>query len=281
MPELNNGSPAQGTPPEQAPQTPVVDPAAADAGQSPQQAPLEDVYKGKTAQEIAQMHKSAETKLGEVSEELGGLRKRDQQVNVLLRAIYSNPELYNQVDSAVKKLTGTEVPSDGTTPTPPSTEGSPKQTAQTPQPSPFELDARRAMEADKMNEFERKFGIDQLPPTERKNMHTKIGIALANMIDPGGNKSYQEIVNGISISKLPMFLENAYFIANRDNLVPREKLDAIYQRNANNSAAIGGIPSSGTTPSEVSLSPEEKETARKMNIPEDKYLQRKKEIQEA
>src|SRR3990172_3648297 len=62
---------------------------------------------------------------------------------------------------------------------------------------------------------------------QKREMHVKIGNALADLADPGGRMTYADIVNTISLQKLPRYLENAYFIANKEALIETAKLEAL------------------------------------------------------
>jgi hypothetical protein len=249
-------------------------PASGQAETKPQEAPSEvpEKFKGKSPQEIAKMYVELEGKIGDQSKEIGEAREYQRKMDAVLQAIWSDPNLYNQVDLQIKKISGVDVPDTKPPEVPKAPEKPDEKKDQVPQP---DLDTRKAMESQIINDFFRRYGIDQMEPEKRRESQVKIGTALAEMLDPGGKKSYQQIMTEVSLQKLPRFLENAYIIANKDSLTTQAVGKA-------DEGAIGSIPSSGSGVAEtLTLSPEEREIAKKQGITEEKYLTRKKEILEA
>jgi hypothetical protein len=252
--------PAEGQTEQKAPVTPETGKAEVS-----QEAPSTSPYAGKSTEDLVKMYTELEKKLGEQSGELGEHRKYRDQMDVVLRAIYSDTDLYNKVDTKIKEQQGitTEVPKE----------------TKAPEVAPtVDNDTRRAVENQIIADFERKYGLENLPPEKKREMHVKIGNALARLADPGGKKTYAEILNSISLQNLPSFLEDSYFIANKSELIETAKLEALTRNRENEGATIGSIPSSSGNSSSVELTPAERETAEKMRIPPDKYLERKKQI---
>jgi len=250
-------------------------PASGQAATKPQEAPSElpEKYKGKTQQEIAGMHQELEGKIGDQSKELGDLRSYQQKMDSVLQAIWSDPNIYNQIDLQMKKISGVDVPQakpeEAKVPEKPG-EKKPEEIAP---PAP-DQDTRKAVEGQIIADFMARYGVNQLDPEKQKEMKGKIGVALAEMLDPGGKKQYSQILSEISLQKLPRFLENAYVIANKDSLTSQTV-------GKPEEGAIGSIPSSASTTAEsLTLSPAEREIAKKQGVTEEKYLQRKKEILE-
>ena len=218
------------------------------------------------------MYVSLEKKMGEQSSEMNESRKFRTQMDTVLQAIWSDQDVYDKLDSKIKQMKGVQTPEEtqvalnGETPV-----------TQTQQPT-VDHEARRALEGQIISEFERKYGLNNLEADKKKEMHVKVGNALADLADPKGNKTYQEVISAISLEKLPSFLENAYFIANKSELVESAKLEGLINRREMDGAAIGSIPSSKGGSSDNVLTPRERETAKSMKIPEDKYLEKKKQI---
>ena len=249
----------QGQPQEPAP-APVAEPKA-----ETQEAPSisKDVYTGKSVEDVAKMHSELEKKLGESSQEVGKLRDFKEKMDVVLNVLGQDPTLYNQVDNAVRKYQGLAT--------------EPVETNQQPT-LPVRDDTRRAVESQIIDEFERKYGINALPADKKKEQHQKIGASLAELLDPGGNKTVQQIIGDVPLDRLNRYLDHAYLLANRDQLVETAKLEALTKNREAEYGAIGGIPASGGTLSDITLTPAEREVARKQGIPEEKYLERKKQI---
>jgi len=244
--------------PVQAPATPEAEKA-----EVKQEAPS-NKFVGKGTEELVKMYSELEKKLGEQSSEVSESRKFREQMDVVLQAIWADKNIYDNIDKKICEMRG--VPSE-----------TPKELSTQQPVSSVDLDTRRAMENQIISDFERKYGMDQLQPDKKREMNVKIGNALARLADPGGKKTYAEILESISLQNLPSFLGDSYLIANKDDLVEKAKLEALTQRRETEGAAIGSIPSSSGT-SSTELTPAEREAAEKLKIAPDKYLERKKQI---
>ena len=101
----------------------------------------------------------------------------------------------------------------------------------------------------------------------------KVSSELAEMLDPGGKKTIAQVISETSLSRLPKMLENAYFLAHKDSLVDKGKIDPDY-------ASIGSIATSSSGKSDPinSLTDRERQIAEKLGVKPEKYLERKKEI---
>ena len=251
---------------------PTEAPVTANTGQADgQPAPLEDKFAGKSTEEVLKSYNELQKKLGEQATEVGELRSFRDQMDPVLQAVWADPELYQRLDDKIKEQRGFGAPK---------REETKKDGEQKKEIPAADLDTRRALENQIIADFERKYGVDQLAPNQKREMHVKIGNALADLADPGGRMTYADIVNTISLQKLPRYLENAYFIANKEALIETAKLEALTANKVNQQGSIGSIPSSSGMSSELELSASERETAQKMGIPVAKYLARKKEILE-
>ena len=105
-------------------------------------------------------------------------------------------------------------------------------------------------------------------------------MALADMVDPGGKKPIKQILAEIPLSRLPRYLENAHFIANREQVVAQAKRSALLNQQTNEDASIGSFSaSSGKAELGVTLSNREREIARKQGISEEDYAKNKAKIQ--
>lgn len=213
-----------------------------------------------------------------MAEELGHYKKvaedfetYKKQVDPVLETVFGSPELFQQLTDVHNKRMGI-------TPT-----DKPKvdDKIQTNQPSQIEKDNRNAIVTQIVTDFESKHGLDKLAGDQKKEMNIKIGNMLAEMLDPNGNKPVGQIMEEVSATKLPKFLEHAYYLATKDEQLEAAKNIGRQQANSDGTGIIGSIPSGSATSEEVTLTAKERETAKKMGIPEDKYLQRKKEIVEA
>ena len=227
-----------------------------------QEAPVQDKFEGKSAEEIASAYKALETKLGEQSKEVGQTRAQlaelqntQQQLNYILSVIGNDPKLYKEVDTAVRKSAGQGV-----------------QESQSFVPD----DTRRALESQIINDFRARKGITTLPTDQQKDLDTKIGAVLLDVLDPGGRKTVPQVLNEVSLQKLPRLMEYAYTIVSSPQVIEQAKAQALAEKEAAEAGAIGGIPSTGGSTTEISLTREEREIAKKMGMAPDKYLAGKK-----
>lgn len=247
-------------------QAPTAVPQAPQPGQAPttpqvpDTADLPEKLRGKSASDIAKMYTELEKKAGEHAAKIGEVKKAEEGMQIILQAIYSDPNLAESVKQKIAQQQGVSYQGNG-------------------QPTPQRDSAVKLLEQQVTTQFERDYGIAALPPEKKQEMRGKIGNALAELVDPGGTKSYQEILDSIPLDKLPKFLENAYIVANRDEIAEGGKLEGLRLAHQNRMAMINSMPSGSVPPdNDVKLTAAERAVAQKMGIPEDKYLARKIEI---
>lgn len=264
-------------------------PASGDAGETskePTEALLKslpDNLKGKSPDEIAKMYVNLEKKMGEQSGEVESARKLKEQTETLLRAVWSDPDLYRKVEAGIKKyVSGDSIPDtrhkaeksdDGE-----KSDGEDKGSKEV---SPEVTDLKKAEENRILNDFFGKFGYTNLDKKAREEKYSQLAVSLAELVDPQGERPIKEILSSIPLTKLPKYLENAHFIANKQDLVDQGKRSALLSQQENNAASIGSFAASSSGKSEgVSLSKSERETAQKMGVSEEKYAKRKAEMLE-
>jgi hypothetical protein len=242
-------------------------PVVPEAGQadSKQEAPKQDKFEGKSAEEISTAYKALEAKLGEQSKEVGQTRTQlaemsntQQQLNYILQVIGSDPKLYQEVDKAVRKAAN-------------------QQGAQTPTSFTSD-DTRTALESQIINDFSARKGIVNLPVEEQKQVHTKVGAILLDLLDPGGKQTVPQVLSNVSLQKLPRLLDYAYTIVANPAMIEQAKAQALAEKESAEQGAIGGIASGGDTTNEANLTREEREVAKKMGVSEEKWLEQKKKI---
>lgn len=260
-------------------------PVAANAGQGDNnsQAPLQipEKFKGKSAEDIAKAYIELEGKLGEQSASVEEAKKAQEQVDTLLRAIYSDPDTYRTVEQAVQKYTnGGVLPDNRNNPNKKGDEEAQADKTVVTDPKVDEL--KKTEENRILGDFFGKYGYNNLPEKERKDNYQKLSLALAELVDPGGNRPIAQILSSIPTSKLSTYLENAHFIANKDMMLEQAKKSALITERENNSATIGSFSAastSGQEPSMANLTSKEREMAGKMGISEEQYAKRKFQIQ--
>lgn len=218
---------------------------------------------GKSTSELAQMYGEAQKKLGEMSGEVERSRKDIQDMNVILAAISDDPEREKQVrDWLITYMDKTNGPKK-TTP-------EKKEESQV----DFQVqDVRKTQESTILGQFESKYGIDKLEKDKKDEFKGKLYQAIWKIADPFGKfQKWEEVSAAIPVSKLSDVLERAY----RDVKWPEieERLTT-----AGGDIAMGPISSAGLPSEEtVKLTVEEENTAKKLGIAPEKYLERKKEL---
>jgi len=218
---------------------------------------LPEKFKGKSPEEIVTMYTELEKKFGEHSKEVSDAREYLKERAVINQLLDEDKELYSMFEARLKrKYAPNEKESDGEV-----------------KSDPVVTDIRRSEENRIIGDFQRSLGIDQMPQEKRSEIMKKVSNEMAEMLDPGGKKSIGQVLSGISLSMLPKMLENAYFLAHKDSLVDKGKLDA-------DVASIGSIATSSSGKSDPinSLTDREREIAEKLGVKPEKYLERKKQI---
>lgn len=209
-------------------------------------------------------------------EELGKLKKVAEDftsyrndVDPVLQTLYNDPDLFNEVLDKHNKRLGIN-----TDPTPPKT----PDTSTPVSPSQTELDNRQALLTNTFKDFEKEKSMISLPDDARKDLNQRVLGELKDMLDPMGNKTIQQVLNDVSLSKLPRFLEKAYDLATKDEQRQAAMNAGRAEALGESAGIIGSVPSSSISPDQVSLTSKEKEVAKKLGITEEKYLENKKAI---
>jgi hypothetical protein len=256
------------------------DPVSGDAGQSDEKATeasyqLPEKFKGKSPDEIAKAYVELEGKLGEQSKTVEEAKKAQEQVDTLLRAIWSDPDLYRKVEDGVRKYTsGESLPESRT----PDIKDKNDEGAKKSESDPNVSEIRAAQENQILEKFFTDYGYKGQEEKAKKESYNRLALALANLRDPGGKKPIRQVLSEIPLSQLPQFLENAHFIANKGQIVDQAKRSALASKEENEAATIGSFASSGKKSEGVTLSNREREVARKMGISEEAYAKRRAQI---
>lgn len=265
MADEPNSDPKGQQDPQDNPQNP---PSNAGDGQGNTADDLPEKFKGKTAAEIAKAYTELEGKFGENSKEVGEAREHLQQWESLGKVIRSNPELQKQIEKEISRLAG------GGDDDPKPNNDDPNKNGQASQD-----DTRVAVENEIIGRFEGKYGIDSLPAEKRKELNTKIGLELSDMLDPSGKKTYREILDSISLERLPKYLDKAYRLATIGDEAETARVNALLENRRNIEASFSSMPATGGGNSET-LSEAERAAAKKLGISEEDYLREKKKLEE-
>lgn len=223
---------------------------------APEKTVVPEQLKGKSQDDLIKMYGELERKLGEQGSELGQSRKFQEEMSVVLQAIYADPKLKTSVEEQMERVMGrgkTE-PDKKTTPAD---------------------ETREAVEGQILREFEVRNGLDLLEATQRQQLYQKIGDELRDMLDPGGKKSYAEVLSSVNLTKLPQMMEKAYYLADREGTIKKAVQAGVLKAKESQAGMIGGISASSGGGNQKMLTPEEKQAAEKLGISEDDYLKSK------
>ena len=218
---------------------------------------IPDKFKDKSAVEIAKAYVEAEKKMTDMATKVSKvdeMEKTLQQFTQLGQIIEGNPALYKAVEEEVKRKSG-----------------------QTDEKKPVD-ETKMAMQEMIINNFENGFGLNTLQPEKRQVLHRKIGQELAEMFDPSGTKTYNQIISEIPPTKLRKYLDKAYKLATIDDVEERGRLEGLLQARQNSEAAVGSMPASSGKSSGPDLTAEERIVAKKMGISEKAYAEQKQKI---
>ena len=239
-------NPPAGTPPA----TPPANPPALSQEEFVKQAEQLGVYKKK-------------------SEDFDDFQKR---VNPVLETIWSDPELYNTVlEKHNKRLGIVTDPKGGKKDDDDDDDDAGKGT-----PSAAENENRQFLVNQAINTFEKDSGLDKLSPEARKGVNERIFMELKDMLDPMDNKTIMQVLAEVSLKKLPRYLEKAYTLATKDDQIKAAMEAGKKSLDDDGTGIIGSMPSGSVNIDQVTLTAKEKEIARRMNVPEEKYLENKK-----
>ena len=129
-----------------------------------------------------------------------------------------------------------------------------------------------------VNGFYKNHEVDKLSPEQKQELDQRVGVKLKEMFDPNNNKTISQIMEDVPLEKLPQYLEDAYTLAFKNETVEAAKEQGKREASYEGLGVIGGLPSTTGSSEEITLTPAQKETARKMGVSEDIYLKNAKEI---
>ena len=250
-------------------QTPGSDNGSNSSSQNTAQGSFQvpDHLKGKTNEEVIQMYQNLEKKLGENSSEVSEARKLKKDMEVLVNAIYQDPERFKQASKWIDSYLGISTDEKNDTDT--------SKTGTQNEGKPQSDDTRKYLQDKSLVEFYQKHGIDKLPAEERKSYQSKIAQTLAELQDPGGTKSFSQIFDAIPVNKLSQYLDASYKVAFPDEYARRISSSSQLDEEENRFASIGSMGASSSGDTGRGLSAEEKFMAQKLGMSESEYLKNK------
>jgi hypothetical protein len=204
--------------------------------------------KFKSPEDLAKAYRELESKFGSQSEEVRQAKEFATVVQPLLEEIRSDPKLFDELDSRLRRKTETPKTPDKET--------------------PKQDDVRNVTVDLLINRFEDNHKLGSLPEEERKDLRKQIG-----------DKVYEltgQPLTEVDLRRLSSVMENAFKIVKND--AQGSKLEALLSANSGNEgAALSGLPSSGGK-SETTATPEETHTAERLGLTREQYLDGKKKL---
>jgi len=243
------------TPPQTATPDPTPDPKPEAKTETPISA--KDI-EGKSPDEIVKFVSEQSEKHGVTKKQLEDYEAYIKKVQPYIDTITADEALTKQVEDAYKKKFNIETP---------------KEDKKEPRD-----DTRKALTNQIMSQWEGSHGLDKLEGDAKKDMNVRIGQELAELLDPSGTKTYNEIVDGIELDKLPKFLEKAYSLATMNDTIKRVQETAQAEANSGAAGIISSVPSSSPASSDTTLSSVEVELAKRMGVTYERWLELKKQI---
>lgn len=249
MPDENNSAPANNDG-SQSPAPVVVDPKV---GSDDSQGKIDQV-------ELAK-------KVGQLEEENKTLKAYQAKVDPVIETIWSDQDLLNKTTEIHNKRLGVVVDKKEDPANPKPSE-----------PSPIEKDNRNFAVSQVVKDFNGTHGFEKLTPDQQKDFNNRVGTALQEILDPMGNKTLSQIMQDVSVTKLPKFLDSAYEHAFREEIKAQAKAEGKREAEQESLGMIGSMPSTSPDTTQITLSLKEKETCKKAGWDEVKYLENKKAI---
>ncbi len=216
---------------------------------------------GKTPDEIVKFVAEKSEQHGQTKKQLEEYEAYIKNVKPYLDVITADEGLTKQVEDAYKKKYNPDP-----APKEPAKDGLPPD------------DTRKALENQLVNQFEQGHGLDKLEADAKKDMNVRIGQELMELLDPSGTKNYNQVISEVSLEKLPKYLEKAYSLATMSDTIKKAQETAQAEAQYGATGVMSSIPSSSPDSPETSLSPQERQLAKKMGVSEEKWLERKKQI---
>lgn len=243
------------------------------SNQNPNPTPAPDPQEGADANKNNPDPIALAKRVGELEAENTSLKEYKQKADPVLETLYSDNELLAKATESHNRRLGIATPAKKD-----SDKGKDEEPSSS---SSGDEDTRLAMINRTQVEFEQKVGIDKLPEDKKQQVRGMIGSMLKEMLDPKGNKTIPQVFKEVSLVKFPWYLEKAYYLINRDNdlqAASEKGKNEVLAQYEGDRGVMGSMPSGSVAVDTVTLSPEEKKTAAKMGVSEDKYLENKKQI---
>lgn len=210
-----------------------------------------------------------ESELGRMGNELGSQKEFIEQANVVINTVAYNPELKSKFQEAYQKAYGI-----------PAEQQEKKDTATTVAGDVDEeskrlnqdvADIKASTREEKVAEFEKRFGITNLPADQQKKVRAEIGTYLS---DFGQN------IKTVPLTKLPVLLERTYMSIKAKELKEEGRLEGFAEARENAYGTINTMPSGNINPSSSGITPKQAEIAEKLGVDPEKVAESWKKAKE-
>lgn len=235
---------------------------------------LPEKFRGKSAEEIAASYTELEKKHTQLSQDHSLTKKERDDLKALESFIDNDPDSFKYLQGRIEaRKSGKATPADPAAPAQPQND---------PRVSRLEAelnDTRLSTQSGIFEKFEGKYGL-RAETDETKEIKTRIGNTIKEMVAPKSPKTPAEIIATLPLDVLPQYLENAYKLATADDEKERVRRKTIAQTRMNSDATFSDSPSTSLRENTTSLTAEEKKVAKGLGITDEKYLAQKKSLNE-
>lgn len=213
--------------------------------------------------------KELESELGRMGSELGSQKDFIEQANVVINTVAYNPELKSKFQEAYQKAYGVPAEQQVKEETTPKIAGDVDEQSKRLNQDVAEIKASTREE--KVAEFEKRYGITNLPADQQKKVRAEIGTYLS---DFGQN------INTVPLTKLPVLLERTYMSIKAKELKEEGRLEGFAEARENAYGTINTMPSGSINPSSSGITPKQAEIAEKLGVDPEKVNESWKKAKE-
>jgi hypothetical protein len=213
--------------------------------------------------------KELESEIGRMGNELGSQKEFIEQANVVINTVAYNPELKSKFQEVYQRAYGVPAEQQVKEETTPKIAGDVDE--QSERLNKDVADIKASTREEKVAEFEKRFGITNLPADQQKKVRAEIGTYLS---DFGQN------INTVPLTKLPVLLERTYMSIKAKELKEEGRLEGFAEARENAYGTINTMPSGNINPSSSGITPKQAEIAEKLGVDPEKVAESWKKAKE-
>lgn len=212
--------------------------------------------------------KELESELGRMGTELGTQKEFIDQANIVINTVAYNPELKSKFQEVYQKAYGVPAEQQVKEETTPKIVGDVDEQSKRLNQDVAEIKASTREE--KVAEFEKRYGITNLPADQQKKIRAEIGTYLS---DFGQN------INTVPLTKLPTLLERTYMSIKAKELKEEGRLEGFAEARENAYGTLNTIPSGTINQPSGGITPKQAEIAEKLGVDPEKVAESWKKAQ--